>query len=36
MTKINIMNNVIFVTDSTAMSHIDDIEDDVAIDMAMT
>jgi len=36
MTKINIMNNVIFVTDSTTMSHIDDMKDDRAIDMALT
>ena len=36
MTKINITNNIIFVTDSTAMSHIDDMEDDVAADMVMT
>ena len=36
MTKINVIINIIFVTDSIAMSHIDDIEDDVAIDLAMT
>ena len=36
MTKINITNSIIFVTDSIAMSHIDDIEDDVAVDLMMT
>ena len=36
MTKINVTNNIIFVTDSIAMSHNDDMEDDVAADMAMT
>ena len=36
MTKINITNSIIFVTDSIAMSHIDDMEDDVAVDLAMT
>ena len=36
MTKINVTNNIIFVTDSIAMSHIDDMEDDVAADMVMT
>ena len=36
MTKINVINSIIFVTDSIAMSHIDDMEDDVAIDLAMT
>ena len=36
VTKINFTNSIIFVTDSIAMSHIDDIEDDVAIDLAMT
>ena len=35
MTKINITNSIIFVTDSIAMSHIDDMEDDVAADMVM-
>ena len=33
MTKINITNSIIFVTDSIAMSHIDNTEDDVADDM---
>ena len=33
MTKINVTNIIIFVTDSIAMSHIDDMEDDVAADM---
>ena len=36
MTKINVTNNIIFVTDSIAMSHIDDMEDDMAVDLAMT
>ena len=36
MTKINITNSIIFVTDSIAMSHIDDMKDDVAADMVMT
>ena len=36
MTKINVTNIIIFVTNSIAMSHIDDMEDDVAADMAMT
>ena len=36
MTKINVTNIIIFVTDSIAMSHIDDMEDDVAADMVMT
>ena len=34
--KINFTNSIIFVTDSIAMSHIDDMEDDVAGDLAMT
>ena len=33
MTKINVTNSIIFVTDSIAISHIDDMEDDVAADM---
>ena len=36
MTKINVTNIIIFVTDSIAMSHIDDMEDDMAVDLAMT
>ena len=36
MMKINVTNIIIFVTDSIAMSHIDDMEDDVAADMVMT
>jgi hypothetical protein len=36
MMKINVTNNIIFVTDSIAMSHVDDMEDDVAVDLAMT
>jgi len=36
MTKINVTNSVIFVMDSTAVSHIDDMENDMAADMAMT
>ena len=36
VTKINFTNSIIFVTDSIAMSHIDDMEDDVAGDLAMT
>jgi len=35
MTKINVTNSINFVTDSIAMSHIDDMEDDVAADMVM-
>ena len=35
MTKINVTNSIIFVTDSIAISHIDDMEDDVAADMVM-
>ena len=34
--EINITNSIIFITDSIAMSHIDDMEDDVAVDLAMT
>ena len=33
MTKINVTNSIIFVTDYIAISHIDDMEDDVAADM---
>jgi len=33
MTKINVTNNIIFITDLIIMSHIDDMEDDVAVDM---
>ena len=33
MTKINITNSIIFVTDYIAISHIDDMENDVAADM---
>ena len=29
MTKIDVTNNIIFVTDSIAMSHNDDMEDEV-------
>ena len=36
MTKINVTNIIIFITDSIAMSHIDDMEDGVAADMMMT
>ena len=36
MTKINVTNSIIFVTDSIAISHIDDMKGDVAVDMAMT
>ena len=36
MTKINVTNSIIFVTDSIAMSHIDDMEDDMAVDLEMT
>ena len=36
MTKINVTNNIIFVTDSIAMSHNEDMENNVATDMAMT
>ena len=36
MMKINVINSIIFFTDSIAMSHIDDMEDDVAADMVMT
>jgi hypothetical protein len=35
MMKINVTNSIIFVTDLIAMSHIDDMEDDVAVDLAM-
>ena len=35
MTKTNIRNSIIFVTDSIAISHIDDMEDDVVADMVM-
>ena len=35
MMKINVINNIIFVTDSIAMSHIDDLTNDVAVDLAM-
>ena len=36
MMKINVTNSIIFVTDSIAMSHIDDMEDDEAVDLEMT
>ena len=36
MTKINVINNIIFVTDSIAISHIDDTENDMVVDLAMT
>jgi len=36
MTKINVTNSIIFVTDSIVMSHIDDMENDMAVDLAMT
>ena len=36
MTKINVTNNIIFVTDSIAMPYIYDMEDDVAANMVMT
>ena len=36
MTKINVTNSIIFVTDSIAMSHIDDMEDDVYVELVMT
>jgi len=35
MTKINVTNSIIFVTGSIAMSHNEDMEDDVADDMAI-
>ena len=35
MTKINVTNSIIFVTDSIAISHIDDMEDDVAANIVM-
>ena len=35
MTKINVTNSIIFVTDYIAISHIDDMEDDVAADIVM-
>ena len=35
MTKINVTNNIIFVTNSIATSYIDDVEDDVAVDLSM-
>ena len=36
MTKINVTNSIIFITDSIAMSHIDDMANDMAADMEMT
>ena len=36
VTKINVTNNIIFVTDSITISHIDDMEDDMTVDLAMT
>ena len=36
MMKINVTNSIIFVTDSIATSHNNDMEDDVAVDLAMT
>ena len=35
MMKINVTKFIIFVTDSIAMSHIDDLTNDVAVDLAM-
>ena len=36
MTKENVINSIIFIMDSIVISHIDDMEDDVAVDLAMT
>jgi len=36
MTKENVTNNINFVMNLIAMSHIDDMEDDVTVDMVMT
>ena len=35
MTKINVTNSIIFVTDSIATSHNGDIKDDVVVDLTM-
>ena len=35
MTKINVTNIIIFVTDSIVMSHNGDIKDDMAVDLMM-
>ena len=36
MTKENDINSIIFIMDSIVISHIDDMEDDVAVDLIMT
>ena len=36
MTKINVTNSIIFVTDSIATSHNGDMKDDVAVDLTVT
>jgi len=36
MTKINITNSIIFITNSITTSHIDDMENNVTVDLAMT
>ena len=36
MTKENIINNIIFIMNSIVISHIDDMEDDVTVDLIMT
>ena len=35
MTIINITNSIIFITDSIATSHNDDMKDDVAVDLTV-
>jgi len=35
MTKINVTNSKIFITDSIAMSHNGDMKDDVAVDLTV-
>ena len=36
MTKINVTNSIIFVTDSFTVSFNDDMKDDVAVDLTVT
>ena len=36
MTKENVINSIIFIMNSIVISHINDMEDDVAVDLIMT
>jgi len=36
MTKENVINSIIFIVNSIVISHINDMEDDMAVDLIMT